>query len=251
MCIRDSVKAAPCGKNNAANIYVSLKKFFIFLRGLKKYGDKYINGTIKAVSNLQSEIRATISEIAGVLKGITQRSREWVLRKIKAGIDDLIYLTNPPQTKETTKSKLAITLDKVFCKFDDIIDGLFNLVGDFLYSFIGKVINVPFCAVENYVNAILNKLLNDIDRAMKPFFDSINKALAPVSKVMGSVYQAIDFILGFEGFLCEQPECNEELKEFAAGPFGGPQNTKTDNWYNFSFSDGISKSVNGLSLIHI
>ena len=126
LCELPHVKAAPCGKNNAANIYVSLKKLFIFLRGLKKYGDKYINGTIKAVSNLQSEIRATISEIAGVLKGITQRSREWVLRKIKAGIDDLIYLTNPPQTKETTKSKLAITLDKVFCKFDAIIDGLFS-----------------------------------------------------------------------------------------------------------------------------
>ena len=245
LCETPHIKAAPCGKNNASNIYVSLKKFFIFLRGMKKYGDKYINGTIKAVSNLQSEVSATITEIVGVLKTITQRAREWVLRKIKKGIDDLIYLTNPPQTKEATKSALSITLDKVFCKFDDIIDGLFEMVGDFLYSLMAQIINIPFCAVENYVNAILNKLLNDIDMAMKPFFDSINQALAPVSEVMGSVFQAIDFILGFEGFLCEQPECNEELKEFTAGPFGGPQNTKTDNWYNFNFSSGISQSATG------
>lgn len=245
MCQIPHGKAQPCGKDTVGKIYRALKKFFIVLRGLKKYLDKYVNQTLNAIQNLQSEIQATIQEIVGVLKTLVHRAREWVLKKIKKGIEDLIDKATTPQTTEPKKALLSRIIDEIFCKFDDIIAGLFNLVGDFLYSLIGKVINVPFCAVESFINALLSKLLNDIDRALKPFFDQINKALAPVSKIMGSVFQVIDYILGFEGFLCEKPECNDELKEFEAGPWGRPQNTKTDNWSNFSFSSGISKSVNG------
>lgn len=245
LCQEPHGKAQPCGGDTVGKIYRALKKFFIVLRGLKKYLDKYVNQTLNAIQNLQSEIQATISEVAAVLKTLVHRAREWVLKKIKKGIEDQIDKLTTPQTTEPKKALLARIIDEIFCKFDEIIAGLFNLVGDFLYSLIGKVINVPFCAVESFINALLSKLLNDIDKALKPFFDKINKALAPVSKIMGSVFQVIDYILGFEGFLCEKPECNDELKEFEAGPWGRPQNTKTDNWSNFNFSSGVSKSVNG------
>jgi len=245
LCQEPHGKAQPCGGDTLGKIHRSLKKFFIVLRGLKKYLDKYVNQTVNAIQNLQSEIQATIGEIVAVLKTLVHRAREWVLKKIKKGIEDLIDKATTPQSTEPKKALLARIIEQIFCKFDEIIAGLFNLVGDFLYSLIGKVINVPFCAVESFINALLSKLLNDIDRALKPFFDQINKALAPVSKIMGSVFQVIDYILGFEGFLCEKPECNDELKEFEAGPWGKPQNTKTDNWGSFNFSSGVSKSVNG------
>ena len=245
LCSEPHGKAQPCGGDTLGKIHRSLKKFFIVLRGLKKYLDKYVNQTLNAIQNLQSEIQATITEIVAVLKTLVHRAREWVLKKVKKGIEDQIDKLTTPQTTEKKKALLARIIEEIFCKFDDIIAGLFNFVGDFLYSLIGKVINVPFCAVESFINALLSKLLNDIDKALKPFFDKINKALAPVSKIMGSVFQVIDYILGFEGFLCEKPECNDELKEFEAGPWGRPQNTKTDNWSSFNFSSGISKSVNG------
>jgi hypothetical protein len=245
MCETPHTKANACGKSIAGNIYVILKKFFIILRGIKKYLDKYVNQTINAIQNLQSEIHATISEIAGVLKTLVHRAREWVLKKIKKGIEDLLDTVTTPLTAEAKKAVLHKIIDEIVCKFDQIIEGLFNLVGDFLYSLIGNVINVPFCAAESFINALLNKLLTDIDNALKPFFDKINKVLAPVSKIMGSVFQVIDYILGFEGFLCEKPECNDELKAFAAGPFGKPQNTKTDNWGSFSFSSSIGKTASG------
>lgn len=245
LCSEPHGKAQPCGGDTVGKIYRALKKFFIVLRGLKKYLDKYVNQTVNAIQNLQSEIQATIGEIVAVLKTLVHRAREWVLKKIKKGIEDLIDTATTPQSTEKKKALLARIIDEIFCRFEEIIAGLFNLVGDFLYSLIGKVINVPFCAVESFINALLSKLLNDIDKALKPFFDKINKALAPVSKIMGSVFQVIDYILGFEGFLCEKPECNDELKEFEAGPWGRPQNTKTDNWSSFNFSSGISKSVNG------
>lgn len=245
LCSIPQAKAQPCGKDINGKVYRTLKKFFIVLRGLKKYLDKYVNQTINAVQNLQTEITATIRELVGILKTIVQRAREWVLKKVKKGLEDALFVSETPQTSEPKKALLSAIIDEIFCRFDEIIAGLFNLVGEFLYALIGKVINVPFCAIESFINALLSKLLNDIDNALAPLFNKINKILGPVSKIMGSVFQVIDYILGFESFLCEKPECNDELKEFEAGPWGKPQNSKTDNWSNFSFSQGISKSVNG------
>lgn len=243
LCEIPQSKASACGNDKVSQIYKTLKKFFIVLRGLKKYLDKYVNQTINAVANLQSEITATINEIAAVLKSLVHRAREWVLKKVKKEMEDLLFTSETPQSKGPKKALLARIIDEIFCKFDDIIAGLFNLVGDFLYALIGQVINIPFCAVENFVNSLINKVLNDIDNALKPIFDQINKILAPVSKLMGSVFQVLDYILGFEGFLCEKPECNDELQQFEAGPWGRPQNTKTDNWSNFSFSSTIGSSA--------
>jgi hypothetical protein len=244
LCEIPQTKASACGNDQVSQIYKTLKKFFIVLRGLKKYLDKYVNQTINAVTNLQAEITATINEIVAVLKSLVHRAREWVLKKVKKGLEDVLFTAETPQSKGPKKALLSRIIDEIFCKFDDIISGLFNLVGDFLYALIGQVINIPFCAAENFVNSLLSKLLTDIDNALQPIFDQINKVLAPISKIMGSVFQVVDYILGFEGFLCEKPECNDELKQFEAGPWGRPQNTKTDNWSNFSFSSSIGRGAN-------
>ena len=87
LCSEPHGKAQPCGGDTVGKIYRALKKFFIVLRGLKKYLDKYVNQTVNAIQNLQSEIQATIGEIVAVLKTLVHRAREWVLKKIKKGIE--------------------------------------------------------------------------------------------------------------------------------------------------------------------
>ena len=244
LCEKPYSAGAPCGDDNMGKFYRALKKFFIFLKSIKKYADKYINGTINAIQNLQGEIQETISVLVAATKTLIQRIREWILKKIKNGIEDILNMILPPLMKQIKSGLIKQIIDQIFCKFEDIIAGLFKFVGEFLYSLVGQVINTPICAVENFINAFLNKLANDIDQALGPIFDQINDVLGGVSKITGSVFQAIDFILGFEGFLCAGPDC-PDVKEFKASPWGGPQNSKTDNWYNFKFSESAGKTLNG------
>ena len=100
LCQEPHGKAQPCGGDTVGKIYRSLKKFFIVLRGLKKYLDKYVNQTLNAIQNLQSEIQATITEVAAVLKTLVHRAREWVLKKIKKEIENQIDKLTTPQTTE-------------------------------------------------------------------------------------------------------------------------------------------------------
>ena len=78
-------KGDPCdSKGGLSDINRNLQKLFVFLRGVQKYGNFYINGAINKVQNLKNTISAITGAIAGVLKSLVQRLRNWVLNKLKS-----------------------------------------------------------------------------------------------------------------------------------------------------------------------
>ena len=88
-------------------------------------------------------------------------------------------------------------VNTILCKFKDIIAGLANLVQDFLFELIGKVVNIPFCAAQQFTNALVNNVASAIDKALGPVLDQISNPLGGVGKIAGSIFEAIDFVLGF------------------------------------------------------
>ena len=224
----------PCGDGQMAKIHRSLHKFFITIKGIKKYGDFYLNGAINKVQNLQATIKATTAAIASVLRTVIQRLRNWLLNYVKELITYAVEELLPNWVKQIKKSFVAQILDQIFCGIKKIIKGLVDLVGDFLYSLIGQIINTPFCVAERFASALISRLVNDIDTTLAPIFDSINDLLSGVAKVWGSVSKAINIILGFQGFLCGEPNC-PDIKEFKLQGWGGPSPTEMDNFNNFNF----------------
>ena len=236
-------KGDPCsGKGALGDINTNINKLFVVLRGVQKYGNFYINGAINKVQNLKNTISSVTSAIAGVLKSLVQRLRNWVLNKLKSLIIGALELIMTNFLRTIKESIVSAVIDQIFCSFEKIISGLFGLVGDFLYSLVGQVVQTPFCAAERFANALINRLVNDIDNALAPIFDNINDILGGVGTIFGSVSSAINFILGFQGFLCGGPEC-PEIKEFSLSPWGGPTKSQKDNFNNFNF--GISDSFAG------
>ena len=233
----------PCKQKGAmGGIAMNIEKLFTVLKSVEKYGDLYINGAINKVANLQAKISSITSAITGILKTLVQRLRNWTLNYLKALVGAALELIMTNFLRTIKDSIVAGIIDQIFCAFENIIKGLFALVGDFLYSLIGQIINTPFCAAEQWVNALVDRLVNDIDAALAPIFDSINDILSGVGEIAGSVYQAIDFILGFQGFLCGTPNC-PETTSFKLSPWGGPTKSMQDDFNNFNF--GISDSFAG------
>ena len=229
-----TIGSEKCGQGTMGQISTQIQKFFIFLKGLKKYNDLYIQGSINKVANLQSNIHKTATAVAGVLRTIIQRTRNWVLNKIKALVRNALDYFLTPIVKQAKEAVVDLMLDQIFCAFDRIIDGLVDLVGDFLYSLIGTVVNAPFCVAERWANALIGRVVSDIDKALSPLFNQINDLLGGVAKVAGSVMNVVNTILGFEGFFCKTPEC-PEVHDFQVSPWGGPTDTMKTNWNNFDF----------------
>lgn len=223
----------PCGTSELAGINTALLSFFKTLKKIKKYGQLYVNGTINKVGQITSLIRNTGNIIAAILKILIQRLRNYLIGKIRAAIQDLLDILIPTVAKAIKNTIIQKVVDTIFCKFKDIIKGLAEMVGDFLFELIGKIVNIPFCAAEQWTNALINKLAADIDKAIGPILDQINDVLGGVGKIAGSVFQALDFILGFESFLCAKPNC-PKVKSFIGNPLkDGPNQQDIDNFNNF------------------
>ena len=222
----------PCGTSEMSKINTELQKFFTIVKGIKKYGDLYVNGTINKLQNLTSLIRKTSQIIAAVLKTLMNRLRDFLLSKIRRGITDLIDLLLPTVAKAIKNTVIQIVVDNIFCAFKDIVKNLANLVGDFLFELIGKVVNVPFCAAQQFTNALINNIAAIVDKSIGPVLDQINDVLGGVTRIVGNVFQALDYILGFEAYLCAKPNC-PEINKFKASPWGGPTQAQIDDFAGF------------------
>jgi len=223
----------PCGTSELAKINTELSNFFTAVKGLKKYADLYINGTINKLSNITSLIRNTSQIIGAILKTLINRLRDFIIDSIRKGINALIDSLLPTLAKVVKNTLVQKIVDEIFCRFKDIVQGLANLVTDFLFELVGKIVNVPFCIAEQFTNALVNNIAAIIDDAVGPLLDEINDILSGIANVIGDVFQALDFIIGFEAFLCAKPNC-PEIKKFKASPWGGPLQSQIDSFQNFA-----------------
>lgn len=223
----------PCGTSVTAQINKALKYLFETLKGVKKYYNKFVKPTLNAISGLSETISNATSLISGALRILIQRVRNWLIQKIKNLLGDALNNLFPNLAKTVKDAVVKLTNDAIFCKFGEIIKGLGKMVSDFVMSLIGKLINAPFCAAQQFTNALINNLANRIDAALKPILDQVNSILGGVGKVAGSIFEAIDFILGFESFLCsEGPEC-PEIKNFQTAWWGGKTEEAADRFKTF------------------
>lgn len=222
----------PCGTSEMSKINTALQKFFVTIKGIKKYANLYINGTINRIQNITNLISSTTEIIAAVLKILVNRLRDFLLDQIRKGIEKLIDKLLPTIAKAIKNTFIQTIVDNIFCSFKEIVKNLANLVGDFLFELIGKVVNAPFCAAQQFTNALINNVAAIVDKSVGPILTQINDVLGGVSKIVGNVFQALDYILGFEAFLCAKPNC-PEINKFKASPWGGPTKSQIDSFNNF------------------
>ena len=221
-----------CGKTTLGKISIALDNFFTTLKGIKKYSDTYITPTINAISNITTLISQTSEIIAAVLKILINRLRDFLLDQIRKGIELLIDQLLPTIAKAIKNTIIQTVVDNLFCAFKDIVKNLVNLVGDFLFELVGKIVNAPFCAAEQFANGLVNNVAAIVDDAIAPILGKINDLLGGVTKIIGNVFQALDYILGFEAFLCAAPNC-PQITEFQASAWAGPNQSQIDSFDKF------------------
>jgi len=222
----------PCANTELNKINIALHNFFNELKRIKGYGELYVNGTINKLQNITSLIRNATKIISAVLKTLINRLRDFLLDQIRKGIEKLIDELLPTVAKSIKNTVIQQVVDTIFCKFKDIAKGLANLVGDFLFELIGKMVNAPFCAAQQFTNALVNNVAAIVDSSIGPVLKDINNLLSGIASITGNVFQALDFILGLENFLCDPPNC-PEINEFKASPWAGPTKADIDAFDSF------------------
>ena len=120
---------------------------------------------------------------------------EWIVRKITAGVGDVLHLLDPDKQKDAG-AVIDTVLDLLSCHFRKIVENLGGLVLEALLAIVDRYILVPICAAENILAAILGQIMGWINGVVSAIMGPINTLLGAVD-IVGDILGFIEDVLNF------------------------------------------------------
>ena len=221
-----------CENSNkkTGKITKSLQKFFDKINKLEKFADGYIDPVLNKIVNIDKEIDKVSQEISNAMSGIIRGARFKLFDEINQKVDDAIDFLDPDKLIKDLEIKKA--KDDIYCAIENILNGLKNVVGDFLKSLIGNILNMPLCAAEQFLSGLMSKLTNDIQNMIAPLLSSLSKftgkAMPAFQDMMTKTMEGLAAALSL--FECEGQECDPNPTDFITN--SGPDPKKMLNFNN-------------------
>ena len=155
---------------------------------------------------IQNKVDVTAKSVAGFIEYIFTEMYAKITNGINQGLKAL-YPNLDPAQQQKAKDASETMLDLLACFIRRIIKNLLKMVGRILLDLVNRYINVPLCAAQTILAAILGKLTGLING----FMSQIMKPLQAILGAIDLVDAALDFIEQILSFLdCQdKPECGE------------------------------------------
>lgn len=243
-----------CDNNVIGKITREIKNFISVVSGLEKSLNLYVNTTLNTFVDITQEIRRTASLILGSIKFLINNMRNMIMKMVGCLFSKFVGLVIPipqqPIVGEATKNILNI----IFCLFEKVIDQLLPFLEDMLKGLVGRAINAPLCAVEEFTANIMNKMIDIIDDVLAPVMSGLDWLMTGVSQVSALLSQANSIATQLFNLIgCDNLKCQTPSEWTLAS---GPSKTDYDNWNRVvekmnslrEFNDDVSKTVNSLSI---
>lgn len=237
-------KAKKCkkGKGATATIARSLQTFIRAVQGLKAYKSAFIDPVLNQFANIGELVSQTASIISGAFTQLIRLARKFLFQKIFELVKKIVSFLIPDSLLKDIAVKKAV--DQIFCLIENIIKGLQKFIEDFLLQMIGKIVNVPLCAAEQFIGGLISQITEQVNRAIGPALGSIQKVLG---SALGTFTQYMDQALNYAqtalNFLkCEGSICEPEPYNWAVN-FGPTQEAAI----NFRRTIDISGRINNLN----
>ncbi len=158
-------------KEKMNNVSRHLQEFFDKINKLEKFSDGYIDPILGKIVNLDKEIDKASKEIAGAMAGVIRGVRYKAFSEINLKINVKINFRSPTFLLDSIKAKEL--KDAFHCAMENILNGLQNFVGKFLKELVGKIVNIPLCAVEQFLGGLVAGITNQIQAAVAPSLSAL------------------------------------------------------------------------------
>ena len=236
-----------CKNDNAVGaITGALGDFTAILMNAEAYGDFYVNSLTGAVINLESELNLVAKKIGGVMTAMTSSVRDSLFSLAEEKIQSFTNALVPEELKPQFGEGLKGVMDTIYCLFGNILNGLKNVIGDFLRGLIGNFINAPLCAVEQMVGALMGNIMNSITNLISPILNGLSAtlggALGSVKGMIGKALAGINLLYNF--IECDQHKC--PLPSSFCNLYGPGKEEKDDVNNIMKAIDSISNVTDGL-----
>ena len=192
-----------------------VQDFIGFVDGLENAAGVYVDPVLNKIVDMDAELKRTASGIASVMNMTTNNIRAGLISKAitsfekfaadQIKIDPKNFL-NAPRLKKATQGIAGL----LFCSFKKVGASIGNFIKNMLKGLLGKVINAPFCAAEQFVSGLLSKVMNMIENLTGPILSGISwltGGIQNIKKVLGNASNLAGRIVNFLNS-CDKTPCD-------------------------------------------
>ena len=224
-----SQTATPCEDNSLSKVTGAIEDFIARINGFQKVLDVYVDPLINKIVNINEEIKYTAGLIFDTMTGLMRRARTFLVQKIQEQFHTFLANLIPTPFRKVTGQALKSILDVIVCNFEKILRQLFKYISDSLLNMVGRVLDVPQCAIENFMGDMLGQIFNVLDSTLGPLLNQVNGVL---KGAIGKASSLISKALGFANLLlsilnCDKLACPPVRKWNNAT---GPTDKEVDNF---------------------
>mgnify|MGYP003321125206 FL=1 len=244
--------ADPCKDNFFAKVEAHLNNFF---DKITKLGSKILNFP-QELKTVVGQIGRAASTFVGTMIGkLSKAINKWISGGLAALTQQIFNtIAAPAQAllkivgiEEDLLNPVKLLNKALACLATKITQALTSVIEDLIMGMVRNVLNVPTCAVQQFIGALTTKIINFIDSAVTPLVE-------PIQRILGIVFQVKDFLNGAIGTIrkvlsflkCgEKEKCPPSRKYIIdRGVKKDKGEKELDDLLNFSLSDTVGRGIN-------
>ena len=223
-----------CSDNYIGKITQVLTDFIALSNTVEKTLDVYVDPVLNEVVDMTYQIKKFAKRTMGIIKMVLNNIRDGLFKKLNLLFSEflgLLNIVNPFSfiTSPAAQKGFMQILALIYCLFEKLLGELLNFLINMFETLLGRVINGPFCAVEQFVQGILAKVMDALEKGLEPILkglDWLMGGLSSVRDVLNTVSSLATKIFNFIG--CDGLKCTTPSSWISS--INGSLEQKRDDW---------------------
>ena len=206
-----SINAGACedAKERQSKIAKDLQEFFDKLQKWKKTKEGFVDPILGRLVDIDEELDKVSKLLSGGFSFIIRGVRKDLFTKINDKINEKVNFLSPTFLEDSLKAKKL--KDGLYCAMENIIKGLQELIKKFLKELIGKLVNIPLCAAEQFMSGLLAGVTDKLQSVLGPILSGLSaflgKAMPSIQSMMTGALSKLNAALKL--LECLDEECEE------------------------------------------
>ena len=210
-------KAVKCDvpKSAMGDVAKTMQSFIEVIKGLEQNKEEFVDPILNRVVNIDKIIGEASDRISGNMSNVIRQARKDLFEDIDEKVGDVLTFLSPDNLIK--KLELKKQKDIAYCLMENVINGLRDMIGKFLKGMLGKIINFPLCAAEQFLGGLISKITDTIQGLLGPVLGAIGSlagmALGNFSSIMNKATGALQ--AGLKLMECEGSSCDPQPFDWA------------------------------------
>ena len=205
-----------CSDNYIGKITQVLQDFIALSNTVEKTLDVYVDPVLNEVVDMTYQVKKFAKRTMGNIKMVLNNIRNGLFKKLNLLFSEFLGLLNIKNpfsflTSPAAQKGFMQILALIFCLFEKLLGELLNFLTNMFETLLGRVINGPFCAVEQFVQGILAKVMDALEKGLEPILKGLDWLMGGLDKVRdvlntaSSLATKIFNFIGCDGLKCTTP----------------------------------------------